>query len=217
MLLFLFDYFEFEIEKPCWENPRPTFFVGIGMAVRQVTDNFVDQPWEENELSCPPSKVLRCIKRKIAFTGQVTEAGPAEEMLVRRIREGVHAGEVRHGYSDRCAVPADPVNFFHCADDVCTVLKDVISQYVGKLTIGKRPRFFIEIVNNARVNRDIAIQIDRTRYWFRPTAEIQGSLRQLCPPLGLEASAFCISFNDRFKDGSVSKVLQFCVCARFTI
>lgn len=79
---------------------------------------------------------------------------------MRRIRERVGAGEVRHRNVNPCSAARDPVNFLHYLNDVLQVLDNVIN--VDRLEAGvrKRPRCLVQIVNYVGFCLHGAVDVD---------------------------------------------------------
>ena len=92
---------------------------------------------------------------------------------MRRVREGVSAGEVRHCDVNPCSATRGPVNFLHYLNDVLEVLDNVINVDALEAGVRKRPGRLVQIVNYVRLCLPGAVHVNSIFYSLSSAAQIQ--------------------------------------------
>ena len=106
-------------------------------------------------------------------TVEVVEGETAEKMPMRRIRKCVSAREMRNGNLDGGAVPTNPVQLFHGANDIGQMLDDVEGVDLLETIRRKRPWANVQIVDDVRRGGRSAIEVDRADTVLPAAPEIQ--------------------------------------------
>jgi hypothetical protein len=74
------------------------------------------------------------------------------------------------------------MEFFHCGDDICNVLDDVLAADLIERIVAKRQAAAIEIAEDVRGRGRIHVQTDRTRIFCRAAADIENARQAVLPP-----------------------------------
>ena len=97
------------------------------------------------------------------LTGDVIEAAMPELVFVSWIYEGIGAREMRNGDLYNRVAASNPVDFLHNGDHVFAMLDHVIGGNFSEGVISEGPRAAVQVMDDIRMNADIAIDIDGIR------------------------------------------------------
>ncbi len=100
-----------------------------------------------------------------------------ELVFVSWIYEGIGAREMRNGDLYNRVAASNPVDFLHNGDHVFAMLDHVIGGNFSEGVISEGPRAAVQVMDDIRMNADIAIDIDGIRKVLIAAAQVEKGFR----------------------------------------